>query len=80
MTGRGGRLTSPEDGHPCADGSLVHDFKGQSRCPSCSWEGLVYPANSERQGPYRPPRWLCVWAGMCVGFTLGAVFVAVASR
>lgn len=24
----------------CADGSLVHDFKGQSSCPSCGISGL----------------------------------------
>jgi len=26
----------------CADGSLVHDFKGQSRCPGCGIEGITF--------------------------------------
>ncbi len=25
----------------CSDGSKVHDFKGQSACPSCGFTGLV---------------------------------------
>lgn len=24
----------------CADGSLVHDFKGESSCPACGFRGI----------------------------------------
>lgn len=35
----------------CTDGSLVHDFKGQDRCPSCGWPGLQAPAFLALSGP-----------------------------
>ena len=28
----------------CADGSLIHDFKGQSSCPACGFRGLTLNA------------------------------------
>ena len=30
----------------CADGSLVHNFKGASRCPACGFRGVL--ANDTR--------------------------------
>jgi len=31
----------------CYDGSPVHDFEGQDRCPSCGYDGVAPPQNVE---------------------------------
>ena len=48
----------------CTDGSLVHDFKGESRCPACGWEGLTVPA-PERPLAGCPEPELCAASGPC---------------
>lgn len=41
---------------PCADGSLTHDFKGQSSCPSCGMVGLDLP--EPQYTADNPPPWI----------------------
>jgi hypothetical protein len=32
---------------PCADGTMTHDFKGGTRCPSCGFAGIKVSAGQE---------------------------------
>lgn len=32
---------------PCADGSLIHDFKGQATCSGCGMTGIQLAAHSD---------------------------------
>ena len=55
----------------CADGSLVHDFKGQERCPACGFEGITVGRHeSVKRDEYccrgeccGPGSWCCNRAG-----------------
>lgn len=73
----------------CSDGGHVHDFRGQSRCPDCGWEGLNFDRIALNRAPRRfslrwwqqdVPRRRWVWWALMASMVLGLVNDVLAGR